>query len=203
VPASTNHDQEADTVLAEHYKGVRLVAVSAHDAGTHAAADVAMTGSVFEASPAATAVKSVQNLGSVPAETYSLEPEDLASIHAIEPQVEISESEETLHQGRLAWTRGATLLLIVHSHQELEVTISIDAILHNSDSAQRAFLGLKLRFVDITGVIVAHRLFVPAEYLHVEMRGLQFVSGQTAISLAFEIIDPELAVGYSVGVIRE
>ena len=59
VPASTNRDQAANTVLAEHDKGVRLTAVSAHDAGTHAAADPAMTGSVFEASPAATAVKSV------------------------------------------------------------------------------------------------------------------------------------------------
>ena len=106
-----------------------------------------------------------------------MEPEDLASIHAIEPEVDISESEETLHQGRPAWTRGATLQLIIHLFQKLEVTIRIDAILHNSDSAQHAFHGLELRFVDITGVIVAHRLFVPAEYLHLEMRGLQFVSG--------------------------
>ena len=59
VPASTNHDQEAETVLTEHDKGIRLAAVSAHDAGTHAAAAPAMTGSVFEASPAATADKSV------------------------------------------------------------------------------------------------------------------------------------------------
>ena len=87
-----------------------------------------------------------------------MDPEDLASIHAIEPEVEISELEETLHQGHLAWTRGATPRLIIHSHQELEVTIRIDAILHNSDSAQQAFHGLKLRFVDSIGVIVALRL---------------------------------------------
>ena len=97
----------------------------------------------------------------------------------------------------------STNSLIVRSHPELEGALRIDAILRNAGAEQAPFPGLELRFVNITGGLVARRLFVPREYLHGEMRGLRHVPAQTEVRLAFEIMDPgENAVGYSLAVIQ-
>ena len=74
-------------------------------------------------------------------------------------------------------------------------------LLRNSSEFRQLFPGLRLRFYDIRGQVVASRVFPVKEYLGGELRGLRHIPGETEVRLSLEIIDPGTqAVGYEMDV---
>ena len=78
----------------------------------------------------------------------------------------------------------------------------LDALLRNSGEYRQFFPGLRLRFFDLEGNIVASRVFKVKEYLGGEMRGLKFIPANTEVRFSLEIVDPGArALGYQMDVI--
>lgn len=80
--------------------------------------------------------------------------------------------------------------LIVRSHPDLASALVIDVVIVNqADFAQR-FPSLQLRFTSVGGLLVASRVFEPAEYLTGELSTDDLMPVNTPVQVSLEISDP-------------
>lgn len=94
--------------------------------------------------------------------------------------------------------------LVIRSHPEAEAALVADFLLRNSGPYRQVFPGLRLRFFDRAGEIVAQRTFRVKEYLGGEMRGLKYIPAGAEVRLSIEIVDPGArALGYQLDVVAE
>lgn len=92
--------------------------------------------------------------------------------------------------------------LVVRSHPDRDQALMIDVLLRNSGDFRQVFPGLQLRFYDISGSVVARRVFGMRDYLGGEMRGLRFIPAKTEVRISLDIMDPGIeAVGYEMDVV--
>ena len=93
--------------------------------------------------------------------------------------------------------------LIIRTHPEEPLALTVDVLLRNRGSFRQAFPGLRLDFMDARGNLVASRVFQADEYLGGEMRGLRYIPALTEVRLSLEIVDPGgNALGYQMEVVR-
>lgn len=93
--------------------------------------------------------------------------------------------------------------LVIRTHPDRPDALVCDVLLRNAGNYRQQFPGLRLRFFDIRGDIVASRTFRVGEYLGGEMRGLRYIPASTEVRLSLELIDPgEHAMSYEMDVIR-
>jgi len=96
-------------------------------------------------------------------------------------------------------TRG----LVIRTHPDQQDALIVDVLLLNAAQFRQQFPGLLLRFFDIDGQIVAHRVFAVNEYLGGEMRGPRYIPAETEVRLSLELVDPgQSALGYQMDVVR-
>jgi predicted Zn finger-like uncharacterized protein len=88
--------------------------------------------------------------------------------------------------------------LVVRPHAEFQDVLSIDLLLENTANFRQPFPAIELRFSDIRGRTVAHRLLQPDDYLDVSLNPLKMAYSQPyQVNLA--ILDPgRRAVSYEV-----
>ncbi|MDA0978710.1 MAG: DUF3426 domain-containing protein, partial [Proteobacteria bacterium] len=92
--------------------------------------------------------------------------------------------------------------LVIRSHPDESDALIVDVLLRNSAAYPQRFPGLRLRFYDVRGGVVASRVFEVSEYLGGELRGLKYIPARTEVRLALELVDPgEQAMGYEMDVI--
>ncbi|MEO2175142.1 MAG: DUF3426 domain-containing protein, partial [bacterium] len=92
--------------------------------------------------------------------------------------------------------------LVIRTHPEIESALIVDAILKNSGEFKQRYPELRLRFTDITGRIVASRVFKPSEYVGGEVTGNRYIPSNHDVHLSMEIVDPgNQVVGYSITVL--
>jgi len=93
--------------------------------------------------------------------------------------------------------------LVIRTHPDQQDALIVDVLLLNSAQFRQQFPGLLLRFFDIEGQIVAHRVFAVNEYLGGELRGLRYIPAETEVRLSLELVDPgQSALGYQMDVVR-
>lgn len=93
--------------------------------------------------------------------------------------------------------------LVIRTHPDQQDALMVDVLLLNSAQFRQEFPGLLLRFFDIDGQIVAHRVFAVNEYLGGELRGLRYIPAETEVRLSLELVDPgQSALGYQMDVVR-
>lgn len=93
--------------------------------------------------------------------------------------------------------------LVIRTHPEVPQGLMVDVLLRNLADYRQAFPGLRLRFFDMDGAVVAARTFKVDEYLGGEMRGLRYIPARTEVRLSLEVVDPgDLAFGYEMDVVR-
>jgi predicted Zn finger-like uncharacterized protein len=96
-----------------------------------------------------------------------------------------------------------TSQLVIRTHPDTERALMIDVLLRNSAEFRQNFPGLRLRFFDLNGELVAGRIFRVSEYLGGELRGLKYIPAETEVRLSLEILDPgENALGYQMDVVN-
>lgn len=78
----------------------------------------------------------------------------------------------------------------VSSHTRFKDALSVDVLFMNHATYEQAFPKLELTFTDKDENIIAHRLFLPREYLAGEASGLSMMPTDTPIHIALEIKDP-------------
>ena len=78
----------------------------------------------------------------------------------------------------------------VSSHPKFKDALSVDVLFMNHASYEQAFPKLELTFTDKNDKVMAHRLFLPREYLAGEASGLTMMPTDTPIHIALEIQDP-------------
>jgi predicted Zn finger-like uncharacterized protein len=78
----------------------------------------------------------------------------------------------------------------VSSHPKFKDALSVDVLFMNHASYEQAFPKLELTFTDKNNKVMAHRLFLPREYLAGEASGLTMMPTDTPIHIALEIQDP-------------
>jgi predicted Zn finger-like uncharacterized protein len=88
--------------------------------------------------------------------------------------------------------------LVVRPHAEFQDALSIDLLLENTADFRQPFPAIELRFSDIRGRTVAHRLLQPNDYLDISLNPLKMAYSQPyQVNLA--ILDPgRRAVSYEV-----
>lgn len=78
----------------------------------------------------------------------------------------------------------------VSLHNKYENALVVDVLFINNAEFDQAFPNIDLTFTDKHDKVVAHRLFLPREYLAGEAAGLEYMPSQTPIHIALEIADP-------------
>jgi len=78
----------------------------------------------------------------------------------------------------------------VSSHPKYKDALSVDVLFMNHATYEQAFPKLELTFTDKNEKVMAHRLFLPREYLAGEASGLSMMPTDTPIHIALEIKDP-------------
>ncbi|MGR6873589.1 zinc-ribbon and DUF3426 domain-containing protein [Pseudomonas sp. HK3] len=78
----------------------------------------------------------------------------------------------------------------VSSHPKFKDALSVDVLFMNHASYEQAFPKLELTFTDKNEKVMAHRLFLPREYLAGEASGLSMMPIDTPVHIALEIKDP-------------
>ena len=78
----------------------------------------------------------------------------------------------------------------VSSHPKFKDALSVDVLFMNHAAYEQAFPKLELTFTDKNDKVMAHRLFLPREYLAGEASGLTMMPTDTPIHIALEIQDP-------------
>lgn len=78
----------------------------------------------------------------------------------------------------------------VSTHPKYNNALSVDVLFMNHASYEQAFPKLELTFTDKNENVIAHRLFLPREYLAGEASGLVMMPPDTPIHIALEIQDP-------------
>ena len=78
----------------------------------------------------------------------------------------------------------------VSSHPKFKGALSVDVLFMNHAIYEQAFPKLELTFTDKNEKVMAHRLFLPREYLAGEASGLAMMPTDTPIHIALEIKDP-------------
>ncbi len=78
----------------------------------------------------------------------------------------------------------------VSSHTKYKDALSVDVLFMNHATYEQAFPKLELTFTDKNERVMAHRLFLPREYLAGEASGLTMMPTDTPIHIALEIKDP-------------
>ncbi len=80
--------------------------------------------------------------------------------------------------------------LVVRKHPNVEGALRLDAILSNTGSTATPMPALELRFSTRYGEARAQRLFLPAEYLHGDYRGVQEIAAYTEMQVSLSLQDP-------------
>jgi len=78
----------------------------------------------------------------------------------------------------------------VSSHSDYENALMVDILFVNKADYPQAFPKIDLSFTNQTGKVIAHRLFMPSEYLAGEAAGLNLMPVDTPIHIGLEIQDP-------------
>ncbi|MFT5593744.1 MAG: putative Zn finger-like uncharacterized protein [Oceanicoccus sp.] len=78
----------------------------------------------------------------------------------------------------------------VSSHPKFNNALTVDVLFMNNAAYEQAFPKLELTFTDKNDKVIAHRLFLPREYLAGEASGLSVMPIDTPIHIALEIKDP-------------
>jgi predicted Zn finger-like uncharacterized protein len=78
----------------------------------------------------------------------------------------------------------------VSSHPKYKEALTVDVLFMNHATYEQAFPKLELTFTDKNEKVIAHRLFLPREYLAGEASGLSMMPTDTPIHIALEIKDP-------------
>ncbi len=91
--------------------------------------------------------------------------------------------------------------LVVRSHPSTAQALMVDAIIANKAAFRQHFPVLLLRFANMDQQLLAARSFKPADYLHGELTGLQYIPPRTEVRISLEIVDPGAeATNYSLQV---
>lgn len=95
-------------------------------------------------------------------------------------------------------TNLVTQELDVRSHPSVEDALQVNFIFRNDAAREQAFPLVELNFTDISGDIIANRVFNRTEYLPPEMSLFTHMPAHSSIQVNLELVDPgEDATGYS------
>lgn len=95
-------------------------------------------------------------------------------------------------------TNLVTQELDVRSHPSVDNALQVNFIFRNDAAREQAFPLVELNFTDISGDVIANRVFTRTEYLPPEMSLFTHMPAHSSIQVNLELVDPgEDATGYS------
>lgn len=80
--------------------------------------------------------------------------------------------------------------LVVRAHPEFEGALQVDALLYNMAEHEQPYPNLALEFSNNKGIIVASRLFTPAEYLPGNLKNATSMPSSTPVRISLTLTNP-------------